>query len=531
MPLVRVEEVTLDVGGRELFPATSLCVNEGEQWAIVGPSGSGKSLLAMAIAGQIPLARGAIRYEFLSSAEEQDARFGWFPTGSVVRVSPEDHRRLVERDGCFHQARWHASASNGRDTVSSLLTRQSVLGINPFQVLDRPKDPDAFERHRLVAIDTFGLDPLLERPVHQLSHGETKKLVLARAWMKQPRLLILDDPFAGLDVAFRDRLRAALDTLAASGVTLMIVTPRPEELPPCVNRALLVKDHRVSAVVARSELDSHGENVHGTRVQDHGNAYSAHRRVSATAGREASGPRTALVRMRNVSVRYGNSLVLAKVSFTVLQGESWAVLGPNGAGKTTLLSLIVADNPQGYANDVEIFGMRRGTGESIWDIKARIGVASPELHAHMPRDIDALAVVASGFDGAIHSSTAWLPEQAEQAASRLREFVPEAVGRSFGELSFAEQRLVLIARALVRAPELLVFDEPCHGLDARSRVHVIEAVDRAVQTHGTSVLYVTHQADELPTCITHMIELREGHVVRSGPVAERPTPAPLPPRS
>jgi molybdate transport system ATP-binding protein len=110
-----------------------------------------------------------------------------------------------------------------------------------------------------------------------------------------------------------------------------------------------------------------------------------------------------------------------------------------------------------------------------------------------------------------------LPEQAEQAASRLREFVPEAVGRSFGVLSFAEQRLVVIVRALVRAPELLILDEPCHGLDARNRAHVIEAVDRAVQTHGTSVLYVTHQADELPTCITHVLELRMGHVVRSGP--------------
>ncbi len=223
--------------------------------------------------------------------------------------------------------------------------------------------------------------------------------------------------------------------------------------------------------------------------------------------------------MSNVSVRYGASVVLSNASFTLLRGQCWALLGPNGAGKTTLLSLILADNPQGYSNDVEVFGIRRGTGESIWDIKSRIGSASPELHAHMPPEVHALDIVVSGFAGTIHPHADCTPEQTKNAAATLLAFAPGAVGRRFGELSFAEQRLVLIARALVRDPELLVLDEPCHGLDADNRARVLSAVNRAAWTRGTSIIFVTHQADELPACITHVLELRDGRVVRSGPLA------------
>jgi molybdate transport system ATP-binding protein len=162
--------------------------------------------------------------------------------------------------------------------------------------------------------------------------------------------------------------------------------------------------------------------------------------------------------------------------------------------------------------------MRRGTGESIWEIKSRIGTASPEIHAHTPKGLDALDVVLSGLTGAIHGSREPSPEDSNRAIARLREFVPQAIGRSFGELSFAEQRLVLVARAMVGSPELLLLDEPCQGLDAMSRALVAESVHSAAVTYGVSVIYVTHEIDELPPCITHLLELRSGRTVRSGPI-------------
>ena len=518
MSLVRVEGITLDVAGCAIFRDTSFSIRQGENWAIVGPTGSGKSLLAMALAGQVPLACGSIRYDFVDAADVDSARFGWFPRGSVLRVSPDDHRRLAEGDGTYYQARWHASGSAGQDSVSDRLTRQSIFAINPFEVLARLDESESFDRRRAEAIETFGLGALLGRAVHHLSHGETKKLVLARAWIRHPRLLILDDPLAGLDVTSRDTLRAALDRLAASGVTLVIVTPRPRELPSCVNRALIVEHRRVTAACSREDLDGRSTDAGSDLAPAIGSAMGSALDPSGSRVPGNGHPPEVLVRLRDVSVRYGSVPVLSNVSFSLLRGECWALLGPNGSGKTTLLSLILADNPQAYSNDVEVFGMRRGTGESIWEIKSRIGTASPEIHAHTPKGLDALDVVLSGLTGAIHGSREPSPEDSNRAIARLREFVPQAIGRSFGELSFAEQRLVLVARAMVGSPELLLLDEPCQGLDAMSRALVAESVHSAAVTYGVSVIYVTHEIDELPPCITHLLELRSGRTVRSGPI-------------
>jgi molybdate transport system ATP-binding protein len=109
----------------------------------------------------------------------------------------------------------------------------------------------------------------------------------------------------------------------------------------------------------------------------------------------------AVVDLRDVTVRYGAVTVLDRVSLRVAPGEHWTITGPNGAGKSTLLSLILADNPQAYVNHVEVFGRCRGSGESIWEIKERIGWVSPEIHAYYPAGALALDVVGSGFFGSV----------------------------------------------------------------------------------------------------------------------------------
>jgi molybdate transport system ATP-binding protein len=206
------------------------------------------------------------------------------------------------------------------------------------------------------------------------------------------------------------------------------------------------------------------------------------------------------VDLREVTVRYGGVTALDRVSLRVAAGEHWAIAGPNGAGKSTLLSLVLADNPQAYANHVEVLGRRRGGGESIWELKGRIGWVSPEIHAYHPAGALALDVVASGFFGSLGLHAALEPDRAALA-----------------ELSHGMQRLVFVARALVADPPLLVLDEPCQGLDAQARARVLAAVDGAVREGRSTLLYVTHQADELPGSITHVLELEAGRAVRSGP--------------
>jgi molybdate transport system ATP-binding protein len=495
-PLVTFRNAALQVAERTLFAGTNWVVRRGEHWAIVGPTGSGKSLLASALCGQVPVVGGGIRYHFPEGCER-----GWFPQGSVVRVSSDDQRLLVEAHTGFHQGRWHASEHEAGATVADLLTRNRVEAINPYQALPECGDPASFERRKNDAIRAFGLEPLLERRAVQLSSGEIRKLMLARAVARGPELLVLDEPFAGLDAGFRDGLRAALNVLADTGIGLVIATSRPEELPSCVRRVLLVKDQRVVSESERAAVET-------AAVPSE----PAPTRLSPPC---AAGE--ALVDLREVTVHYGGVTVLDRVSLRVAPGEHWTITGPNGAGKSTLLSLVLADNPQAYANHVEVLGYRRGGGESIWEIKERIGWVSPEIHAYYPTAALALDVVGSGFFGSLGLHSSLSADRAASSRECLEHLLPGCAGCTLAELSYGMQRLVFIARALVANPPLLVLDEPCQGLDAGARARVLAAVDDTVSAGRTTLLYVTHYADELPGSISHLLELRAGRVVRSGP--------------
>ena len=221
--------------------------------------------------------------------------------------------------------------------------------------------------------------------------------------------------------------------------------------------------------------------------------------------------------MENVSVSYNGTPVLHQVNWTVRENEHWALLGPNGAGKTTLLSLILADNPQAYANDITLFGWRRGSGESIWEIKRNIGWVAPELQLYYPRHATCLDVACSGWYDSVGLYRECTSHQREIAVAWLERFgLAERAGTVIDQLSEGEQRLALLARALVKSPVLLVLDEPCQGLDAGNRDRVLQAIAEAGVQPNTSMIYVTHRADELPQNITHVLRLSEGHVVDQG---------------
>ena len=211
---------------------------------------------------------------------------------------------------------------------------------------------------------------------------------------------------------------------------------------------------------------------------------------------------------RNVSIRYGERTILKPLNWTVHEGERWAVSGPNGSGKSTLLSLVCADNPQAYACDIELFGHRRGTGESIWQIKRHIGYVSPEMHRAYLKDIPAVDVVASGLNDSIGLYVRTRPEQKLICLDWMRVFDVETLAdKSFLQLSSGEQRLCLLARAFVKDPELLILDEPLHGLDDRNRSLVRQIIEHfCLRPHKTLVM-VTHYEEELPPCITHRLTL------------------------
>jgi molybdate transport system ATP-binding protein len=503
-PLVSFRDAAIRSGERLLFPGTTWDIYPGEHWAIVGPNGSGKSLLAAALAGKVPVAQGTLTHRLAEgevAAHELGARYA--RRGHVVLVSHGEERALATRYAGFHQARWNAGESGGGPSVDDLLTHHSVEAINPFEVLPEPADGVVFEQRRQLVIGLFRLSPLLNRRVKQLSHGETRKLLLARAVLRGPRLLVLDNPFGGLDVDFRAELRTILDQLARDGTALVITTARAEEISACITHLLRVDDCRIVA---------QGRHLAGA------DEVSPDRRQVRPLARASAPGAEAIVELRSVTVRYGESIILDHVNLTVRKGEHWALLGPNGAGKSTLLSLLLADNPQAYANDVYLFGLRRGSGESIWDIKARIGWVAPELLAHYPPSWPCLDVVLSGFHasmGLFRDCTADDIERGRHLLSSLG--LESAAAQPLQSLSQGMQRLVLLARALVADPELLVLDEPCQGLDARHAEQVMAAVAGVASEGRASVIYVTHHEEEIPPFITHILRLAGGRMCEADP--------------
>jgi molybdate transport system ATP-binding protein len=221
--------------------------------------------------------------------------------------------------------------------------------------------------------------------------------------------------------------------------------------------------------------------------------------------------------MRHITIRYGDAVILRGINWTVRAGQSWALLGPNGSGKTTLLSLILGDNPQVYTNDVTVFGRPRGSGESVWEIKKHIGWVSPELHLHFNDSATCFEVVASGFYdtvGLFQTASARQRAVARRwlARFRLLEFAP----RPLFSLSAGLQRMVLLARAMVKNPRLLILDEPCQGLDSAHRAFFVRAVDTLIRAGAVTAIYVTHRPDEIPPSILRVFQFPANPSARRG---------------
>ena len=215
-----------------------------------------------------------------------------------------------------------------------------------------------------------------------------------------------------------------------------------------------------------------------------------------------------VIKFNKVTIRYGTRTILKDLDWTVRKGEHWSLSGQNGSGKSTLLSLVCADNPQSYACDISLFGHQRGSGESIWDIKKHIGYVSPEMHRSYKQNIPAIQIVASGLKDTVGLYVK--PNEAEQAQCRkwLNIFgIGHLADRNFREMSSGEQRLILVARAFVKEPSLLILDEPLHGLDDVNRRMVKNRVDEYCQDPEKTLIYVTHYQEELPRCIDHALYL------------------------
>ena len=433
---------------------------ESEVWAILGPNGAGKSVLSGLIAGKIVSKNdGEIRYGF----DTDD-----FKVWRDVQVLAFDSvYGLADFREAYYQQRWHSSENDEMPTVGNMLGADA--------------DPEI--------LGLFSVDTLQEKKVNYLSSGELRKFLITKALLEKPKLLIIDNPYIGLDAGSRETLKNALRNLSGfSTAKVIFIFSDPADIPDFVTHILPVEKRKVGKPTPLS----------GTRKSE------TEKRTFSTCSHHP----VSIVELNDITIRYGSKIVLEGINWRIGKGEKWVLSGPNGSGKSTLLSLINADHPQAYANDITLFGRKRGVGQSIWEVKKRIGYISPEMHTHYYQNIPAIDVVGSGLFDTIGTVYRCNSEQAEKAFKWLEYFgIAHLHDRSFIYLSSGEQRLVLLARAFVKEPELLILDEPLHGLDAVNKTKVLSIIDAYASQSGITLIYVTHYLDEVPSCATYRFEL------------------------
>lgn len=473
MASLQISQGTFRLSDTRLLNLNDLRLAGGQSWAFVGANGSGKSSLARALAGELTPEKG----DFIS----QFAR----PT----RLSLEQLQKLVTDE-------WQRNntdlLSEGEDD-----TGRTALEIIQDEIKDNARAQALAER--------FRISYLLDRRFKYLSTGETRKVLLCQALMKQPDLLILDEPFDGLDVASRASLTETLASLQQPDVALVLVLNRFDDIPDFIQQVGVLAECTLTHVGARDAILAealvaqlaHSEQLEGMALPEP-DAPDQLPQLAEDAPR---------VILRNGVVSYNDKAVINGLSWQVNAGEHWQIVGPNGAGKSTLLSLVTGDHPQGYSNDLTLFGIRRGSGETIWDIKQHIGYVSSSLHLDYRVSVNVRTVILSGFFDSIGLYQAVSERQKALARQWLALLgMDNALADApFHSLSWGQQRLVLIARALVKHPALLILDEPLQGLDPINRQLVRRFVDILIGEGRTQLLFVSHHAEDAPRCITHRL--------------------------
>ena len=478
MASLQISQGTFRLSDTRVLTLNEVQLQRGESWAFVGANGSGKSSLARVLSGELSPLAGSVSSDFQR------------PT----RLSLEQLQKLVADE-------WQ------RNNTDLLSEGEEDTGLTVAEVIQAEMQQS--ERCTQLARQ-FGIEQLLTRRFKYLSTGETRKTLLCQALMQQPDLLILDEPFDGLDVASRASLTGTLRSLQHPDFTLVLVLNRFDDIPEYIQQIGVLAECTLTHIGPRQTILAealvaqlaHSEQLLGMALPE----ADAPDQLPSLAD---DAPRVIL---RNGVVSYHDRPVIDGLNWQVNAGEHWQIIGPNGAGKSTLLSLVTGDHPQGYSNDLTLFGRRRGSGETIWEIKQHIGYVSSSLHLDYRVSVNVLTVILSGFFDSIGLYQAASDRQKALARQWLALLgMNNALADApFHSLSWGQQRLVLIARALVKHPTLLILDEPLQGLDPINRQLVRRFIDVLIGEGRTQLLFVSHHAEDAPQCITHRLSFVAG---------------------
>ena len=486
--VLQADNLTVRMNGNILLDKISFAINQGEQWAILGKSGTGKTTLLKALAG-IQYYQGSLM-----------VNSNIIPSQNITFVEQQHHfKNLSNTNRFYYQQRFNSADSE--DSISVFEDLNNYIST-------RDKSPTTIQQELLDMVKLFHLEKLLDERLIQLSNGENKRLQIAKALLSKPDILLLDNPFIGLDVEAREILEKVLSKIASAGIHTIVSTSH-EELPHFVTHVLTLHEDRS---FTKSPIGLFLKNR--VKVTDDNSLQFDNKLFLELISYGSSEEFTNAVIMDQVRIEYNGRKILDNINWQVKKGERWSLSGPNGAGKSTLLSLVNADNPQAYANKIFLFDRRRGTGETIWDIKKKIGYISPELHLHFEGSDNCFQVVASGLFDTIglfrqlHETHIELVNQWMQLLN-----IHHLAEKMLFRLSNSEQRLVLLARALVKNPPMLILDEPCQCLDDVQIVSFKSLINEICIAGNKTLIYVSHYPHEIPECVNQFLRLENGRRV------------------
>ena len=468
--MLQIENTIYKISDFRVFTIESLMINAGDIVAFVGRNGSGKSILAKALAGDQTILSGKVINRFKS----------------IAHISFEHLQKIIDDE-------WK------RNNTDMLSDKEDDTGLTTSEMIQEDNQDQTLCENLALQ---FGIAHLLNRRFKYLSTGETRKTLICRTLMSKPELLILDEPFDGLDVASRANLAEILSQLSKQNITIVMVLNRFNEIPLFVKYIGLLascqllkygtKDTILDDVAVKQLANL--EHLSNFTLPDPDE-------ISVPLPNDLD-----RIILNNGFVQYDGKAIINGLSWQVRANENWQIIGPNGAGKSTLLSLITGDHPQGYSNDLTLFGRRRGSGETIWDIKRHIGYVSSSFHLDYRISLSVENVLASGYFDSIGLYQAPSDKQLKLVKQWLQLLdLTELAEKPFKSLSWGLQRLVLIARALVKHPTLLILDEPLQGLDYLNRELVKSWIDNLIDRGNTQLLFVSHHTEDAPKCITHRL--------------------------
>ena len=478
MKSIELNNVTASLGTDEQanFVVSNLTwqVASDQHWLLLGGNGAGKSALTAVLLDQAKISQGTRHCDF----------------ERIEMVSSQRQKQLIE-----------AELLTDQDDIIDGKTQPKLVSELIYQQASANFDEQLCQQ----LITGFAFEPLLKQRLRALSTGETRKLMLIKALSNRPQLIVLDEPFDGLDVESTELLNTILAELSNS-MSMLFVLNRLAEIPAFISHYGYVSAGKLQYQLA-SPVEKQLNDLFKLLHLEQTDLTIPRKDVEHSAPEFHDAE---LVRLQNASVSYSGKVIFSQLNWTIKARQHWQLSGKNGSGKTCLLNLITGDNPQCYNNNIKVFGFQRGSGESIWQIKQYIGYISNALHMDYRVSISALNTIISGFYDSIGLYQQPTQRQLDIAMQWLALLgLSELKNTPFTQLSYGDQRMLLIARAMVKHPALLILDEPCLGLDEANRQRVLLLIEKICAAGSSTVIYVNHHAKDKIAGIEHYLDMAD----------------------